>query len=60
MLKFLIQKSFTKLGRWKIVHNIKIINIKIDQANQDNGESLYQFDETKETKEDDFLVPYCM
>jgi hypothetical protein len=45
MLKFLIQKSFTKLGRWKIDHNIKIINIKIDQANQDNGESLYEFDE---------------
>ena len=27
---------YTKLGRWKIDHDIKIINIKIDQANQRN------------------------
>ena len=24
---------YTKLGRWKIEHDVKIINIKIDQAN---------------------------
>jgi len=54
---------YTKLGRWKIEHDIKI-NIKIDQANKDNSDT-YNFEEkVKEPKnkewKDEFLVPYCM
>jgi hypothetical protein len=74
MLRFKRCFSFyTKLGRWKIDHDLKIINIKIDQANKDNSDT-YNFekdfvkknppvkDENNELKElkDDFLLPYCM
>jgi len=70
MLRFKRCFSFyTKLGRWKIDHDLKIINIKIDQANKDNSDT-YNFekdfvknppvkDELKELK-DDFLLPYCI
>ena len=34
---------YTKLGRWKIEHDVKIINIKIDQANRDNS-GTYSFE----------------
>ena len=63
---------YTKLGRWKIDHDLKII--KIDQATKDNSDT-YNFekdfmgknppikdelkDELKDEK-DDFLLPYCM
>ena len=50
----------TKLGRWKIDHDVKIINIKIDQANSDNGGYIYKSDEKLVNKEHNFLVPYCM
>jgi len=62
---------YTKLGRWKIDHDLKIINIKIDQANKDNSDT-YNFekdfvgknppvkDEFKDKNKDDFLLPYCM
>lgn len=64
---------YTKLGRWKIDHDLKIINIKIDQANKDNS-GTYSFEKdplissidkdlnkefNKELK-DDFLLPYCI
>ena len=59
---------YTKLGRWKIEHDVKIINIKIDQANRDNS-GTYNFEKevvkevnkefNKELK-DDFLLPYCI
>ncbi len=59
--------TYTKLGRWKIDHDVKIINIKIDQANYDNGgyNGTYHFENTSDekvvkNKEHDFLVPYCM
>ena len=58
----------TKLGRWKIEHDLKIINIKIDQANRDNS-GTYDFEKdtvkpiakefNKELK-DEFLLPYCL
>lgn len=56
---------YTKLGRWKIEHDIKIINIKIDQANQDNSGTYHfeKFDTDEKilkNKEHNFLVPYCM
>jgi len=53
-----------KLGRWKIEHDMKIINIKIDQANKDN--SFYHFEKEKEPSKEptemknDFLLPYCI
>lgn len=61
----------TKLGRWKIEHDLTIINIKIDQANKDNSSAFYPEknkekdsrsganDFNKELK-DDFLLPYCI
>jgi len=57
--------SYTKLGRWKIDHDVKIINIKIDQANYDNGghTGTYNFENTSDEKninKEHFLVPYCM
>ena len=65
---------YTKLGRWKIDHDQKIINIKIDQANRDNSgsfekETLIYKDNNKFNKEfnqdcnkelNEFLLPYCM
>lgn len=61
---------YTKLGRWKIDHDVRIINIKIDQANHDNGDNgdngdggmyIENVENTKKDKEkNDFLVPYCM
>ena len=33
---------YTKLGRWKIDHDQKIINIKIDQANRDNSGTSFE------------------
>lgn len=64
---------YTKLGRWKIDHDLKIINIKIDQANRDNS-GTYSFEkdplissiDNKELNKelnnfkDDFLLPYCI
>jgi len=61
---------YTKLSRWKIEHDVKIINIKIDQANRDNSgtynfeketvkEVSYNKEFNKELK-DDFLLPYCV
>lgn len=60
---------YTKLGRWKIEHDVNVINIKIDQANRDNS-GTYNFEKdtvkeqhnkefNKELK-DDFLLPYCI
>lgn len=61
---------YTKLGRWKIDHDVKIINIKIDQANYDNGdngdnggmyfESIESIQKEKDKKKNEFLEPYCM
>lgn len=59
---------YTKLGRWKIEHDVKIINIKIDQANRDNsGTYNFEKDTVKEPHKefnkgvkDDFLLPYCI
>ena len=61
---------YTKLGRWKIEHDVKIINIKIDQANRDNS-GTYNFEkdtvkdppnnkEFNKSVKDDFLLPYCI
>lgn len=61
---------YTKLGRWKIEHDVKIINIKIDQANRDNS-GTYNFEkdtvkDQPDNKEfnkgvkDYFLLPYCI
>jgi len=56
--------SYSKLGRWKIDHDVKIINIKIDQANHDNGamyfRNIEKDEKEKEKKKNEFLVPYCM
>jgi hypothetical protein len=65
-------RLYTKLGRWKVDHDIKIINIKIDQANQDHS-GTYHFEKivketpinkelNRENKEwkDEFLLPYCV
>jgi hypothetical protein len=58
-----VSSTYTKLGRWKIEHDVRIINIKIDQANYDNGGGMY-FESIeniqKEKKKNEFLVPYCM
>lgn len=60
---------YTKLGRWKIDHDLKIINIKIDQANKDNsGTYIFEKDplissidkELNKDLKDDFLLPYCI
>ena len=52
---------YTKLGRWKIDHDVKIINIKIDQANQDNGGMYFEnIEKDKEKIKNNFLAPYCM
>jgi uncharacterized membrane protein len=66
-------RLYTKLGRWKVDHDIKIINIKIDQANRDHSGTYHFEKETvkeipinkelnKENKEwkDEFLLPYCV
>jgi hypothetical protein len=55
--------TYTKLGRWKIDHDVKIINIKIDQANSDNsdnGEIYFESVAEKEKEKNKFLAPYCM
>ena len=57
---------YTKLGRWKIEHDVKIINIKIDQANRDNS-GTYEKETIKEINKevnkelkDEFLLPYYL
>ena len=63
-------RLYTKLGRWKVDHDLKIINIKIDQANRDHsGTYHFEKDTLKEPElnkelnkelKDEFLLPYCM
>lgn len=63
-------RLYTKLGRWKVDHDLKIINIKIDQANRDHsGTYHFKKDTLKEPElnkqlnkelKDDFLLPYCI
>jgi hypothetical protein len=59
---------YTKLGRWNIDHDMKTINIKIDQANRDNSGS-YSVEKKiveesiikrKTDKENEYLLPYCL
>jgi hypothetical protein len=52
--------TYTKLGRWKIDHDVKIINIKIDLANSDNGGMYFESVAEKEKEKNKFLAPYCM
>jgi hypothetical protein len=57
--------TYPKLGRWKIDHDVKIINIKIDQANYDNGGMYFENIENiknieKEKEKNEFLAPYCI
>ena len=73
-IKMRFLRLYTKLGRWKVDHDIKIINIKIDQANRDHS-GTYHFEKemikeiSKETNKEskykdfnkeEFLLPYCM
>lgn len=67
MFKWGVSSYTPKLGRWKIEHDVRIINIKIDQANYDNGdnggmyfESSQNIEKNIDKEKNDFLVPYCM
>lgn len=68
-IKMRFLRLYTKLGRWEVDHDLKIINIKIDQANRDHSGTFFEKDTIKDkikepelNKElkDDFLIPYCI
>lgn len=57
----------TKLGRWKIENNNKLVHCKIDQANEDHcGCCVNEFktevkvDDSIDKKNEEYLIPYCM
>jgi len=54
-----VRTKNVELGRWSLVYEPKIINNKVDQANEDHcGCCQNKMQETCKNKEDEYILPY--
>jgi hypothetical protein len=70
MLKPATNTTTTKLGRWQLHYDPKVVNSKVDQANEDHCGCCHEPSQTHQTKtqkqvkkfseSEEYYVPYVM